>query len=121
MCPGCQAASGWKAELDGCRRCGSVRLVRRLGEVECRQCGYVVPPEESVGEHAALPRGLAMPSPAGVAKPAQKGASVAVATGVDETLPGGGSAPGLAEEVALALERVLGRADAKRAAQAPLA
>jgi uncharacterized Zn finger protein (UPF0148 family) len=70
--------------LDGCSNCGSVRLARRLGEVECRVCGHVVPPEAG------------------------------------ETLPGIGSAPGLAEEVALALERVLGRADRKRTAQVPL-
>ena len=77
VCPDCQAAPGLAAELDRCRKCGSVRLVRRLGEVECRACGFVLPPEGSSSE------------------PAGTGA--------------GGAAPGLAEEVASALERVLGR------------
>jgi hypothetical protein len=76
VCPGCQAAPGLAADLDHCRQCGSIRLVRRLGEVECRACGFVVPPEGAVES------------------------------------PGGGVAPGLAEEVALALERVLRKSDA---------
>jgi|SRR5215472_3393642 len=74
VCPDCQAGSDWTAELDPCRRCGSVRLVRRLGEVECRECGFVVPPQEALDPAAA-----------------------------------GGQAPGLAEEVAQALERLFGR------------
>lgn len=118
VCPGCQAAPGWSADLDACRQCGSVRLVRRLGEVECRQCGYVVPPEEPAGDGEALRGGVTLPSPGGTARRGHNGVSVA---GVGGALPGSGSAPGLAEEVALALERVLGREDRKRAAQAPLA
>jgi transcription initiation factor TFIIIB Brf1 subunit/transcription initiation factor TFIIB len=31
----------WTSELDRCRVCSSVHLVRRLGEVECRDCGAV--------------------------------------------------------------------------------
>ena len=72
VCPDCQAAPGLADELDRCRRCGSVRLVRRLGEVECRACGLVMLPGE--------------------AAPGQ----------------GGDVAPGLAEEVARALERMFG-------------
>lgn len=41
ICPGCQAAIDWSAELDRCQVCSSVHLVRRLGEVECRDCGAV--------------------------------------------------------------------------------
>jgi len=41
ICPGCQAAIDWTNELDRCQVCGSVHLVRRLGEVECRDCGAV--------------------------------------------------------------------------------
>jgi len=41
VCPGCQGAHDWTADLDRCGQCGSVRLVRRLGEVECRECGSV--------------------------------------------------------------------------------
>ena len=76
VCPGCQASADWTADLDKCRQCGSVHLVRRLGEMECRDCGMTVVPDEP----GSL---LAGPAPA--------------------------RAPGLSEEVALALERVLGR------------
>jgi hypothetical protein len=31
----------WTAELDRCGRCGSAHLVRRLDEVECRDCGLI--------------------------------------------------------------------------------
>jgi hypothetical protein len=74
ICPTCQGSHDWKADLDQCGRCGSARLVRRLGEVECRDCGHVVTPEDG----AVLVRS-------------------------------GGDAPGLSEEVARALDRVLGR------------
>lgn len=82
VCPRCQDAHDWADDLDHCGRCGSVRLVRRLGEVECRECGLVVSPEDAAGSSA------------------------------DE-----GQAPGLSEEVALALDRVLGW-DGKRSASA---
>ena len=82
VCPGCQASTDWTSDLDKCRQCGSVRLVRRLGEVECRDCGMTVPPD--------APGSLAV-GPAGAAA----------------------RAPGLSEEVALALERVLGRGAAR--------
>jgi len=80
VCPGCQACADWTADMDKCRQCGSVHLVRRLGEVECRDCGMIVPP---AGEGGLLSAG-----PAG---------------------PAAARAPGLSEEVAQALERVLGR------------
>ncbi len=41
ICPDCQATVDWTTELDRCQVCGSVHLVRRLGEVECRDCGAV--------------------------------------------------------------------------------
>lgn len=40
VCPACQAAHGWADDLDRCSACGSAALVCRLGEVECRDCGY---------------------------------------------------------------------------------
>ena len=83
VCPGCQAATDWTSDLDKCRQCGSVHLVRRLGEVECRDCGMTVPPD-APGSLSAGPAG------SGTAR-----------------------APGLSEEVALALERVLGRGAAR--------
>jgi hypothetical protein len=85
VCPDCQAGPEWLAELDRCWRCDSIRLVRRLGEVECRDCGFVTVPE-TPGETSAT--------------------------------PGGGSAPGLAEEVALALDKVLGRVRGRPVARA---
>jgi len=88
VCPGCQAAGDWKADLDKCRKCGSAHLVRRLGEVECRDCGATIPPVPEGGEPQVAGR------PPG--------------------LPGTDRAPGLSEEVALALERVLGRGAASR-------
>jgi hypothetical protein len=45
ICPTCQGSHDWKTDLDQCGRCGSVRLVRRLGEAECRDCGHVATPE----------------------------------------------------------------------------
>ena len=68
------------ADLARCPRCGSVHLVRRLGEVECRDCGTIVPPSAGLGEEE-VPGGSAS----------------------------GGPSPDLSEEVARALERVLGR------------
>jgi hypothetical protein len=52
ICPDCQAAIDWSNELDRCQVCGTVHLVRRLGEVECRDCGAVGQPAQE-----ALPEG----------------------------------------------------------------
>ena len=79
ICPQCQSAGEWVADLDRCAVCASIRLVRRLGEVECRECG-------NVGEPAV-------------------GASPVMS----QVAGDGPSAPGLAEEVERALARVLGR------------
>jgi hypothetical protein len=80
ICPGCQATFDWASDLDRCAVCGSVHLVRRLGEVECRDCG-------SVGQ----------PVPASDAA-------------LDESDAGdsGSAGSSLAEEVEVALSRVLG-------------
>src|ERR1039457_1511299 len=56
ICPGCQDAADWMAELDRCSQCSGVHLVKRLGEVECRDCGAIVPPSGS-GETGAGPEG----------------------------------------------------------------
>ncbi|MCW2940850.1 MAG: hypothetical protein JWN00_3835 [Actinomycetia bacterium] len=74
ICPVCQRGDEWPAELDRCEKCGSVALVCRLGEVECRDCGNL---------RIAL-------------RPAADGQ--------------GAETPGLSEEVAAALSRVLRRA-----------
>jgi hypothetical protein len=105
----------WKADLDPCRRCGSVRLLRRLGEVECRDCGHVVTPEDGAGHGLRAAPVVAVPAEVGVGAgglTAVTGAGV----GRDAELPGpsGAEAPGLSEEVARALDRVLGRGPAGR-------
>ncbi len=87
ICPGCQSSFDWRAALDRCPVCASARLVRRLGETECRDCGSVRPPAAGVG-------------PAIAGRPGETGPGGAA---------GGPAAPGLAEEVEQALERVLGR------------
>jgi len=105
ICPACQSSVDWVGELDQCPVCSSVHLVRRLGEVECRDCGYVREPSG--------------PGPVGVG-PVPGAASDAPSPGpgaAPETVPGIGpgadpdlgETPGLAEEVELALARVLGR------------
>ena len=58
VCPACQAQRDWTAELDRCGRCGSAHLVRRLDEVECRDCGLIrltsaVPAARTPGRHEA--------------------------------------------------------------------
>jgi hypothetical protein len=84
ICPGCQAAYEWTADLDRCAVCSSVHLVRRLGEAECRDCG-------SVGQAVAVQTGSG------------PGGSGPGRSGTDE-----GAMASLAEEVELALSRVLG-------------
>jgi hypothetical protein len=45
VCPACQESGEWTAELESCSRCASVHLIRRLGQVECLDCGLVREPE----------------------------------------------------------------------------
>lgn len=48
VCPACQAERpDWADGLDRCERCGSTRLSLLLGEVTCRECGYLA---EAPGE-----------------------------------------------------------------------
>ena len=99
ICPGCQAAFDWSADLDRCAVCSSVHLVRRLGEAECRDCG-------SVGQPAAAETLASAPGVGG-------GRGGAGGPGTGGGIGAGGAAEGgadsLAEEVELALSRVLGR------------
>jgi hypothetical protein len=44
VCPACQESGEWTAEVESCGRCGSVHLIRRLGQVECLDCGLVREP-----------------------------------------------------------------------------
>jgi hypothetical protein len=99
ICPACQSSVDWSAELDRCPVCSSMHLVRRLGEVECRDCGDVREP--SAAPASVTPISGAAAAPGGAAGDAG-GSSVGGDTDFGET-------PGLAEEVELALARVLGR------------
>src|SRR5258708_22887028 len=78
ICPTCQSSVDWTGEFDRCPVCLSVHLVRRLGEVECRDCGYVRDPGS-----------LAAAGPVAGAAPgaAASGAAPGVAP------PGGGAQP----------------------------
>lgn len=111
ICPDCQSAFDWTTDLDRCQVCSSERLVRRLGEVECRNCGSVRQPASS-----SLPGHLARPV-AGVpeqgrseqGRPEQGAAEpgdVATSAHVDTEAH---AMEGLAREVEQALARVLGR------------
>jgi hypothetical protein len=57
ICPACQATTDWAADLDHCPVCGSVHLVRRLGEAECRDCGAVGQPAEDGAADAGVADG----------------------------------------------------------------
>jgi len=80
ICPACQESADWTAELERCAKCRSAHLIRRLGQVECLDCGLVREPEALV--------------PAGGPDPASR--------------PSADTA--LADEVNQALDRLLGRA-----------
>ena len=103
ICPHCQASGDWMADLARCPRCGSVHLVRRLGEVECRDCGTIVPPSAGPGE---APGGEAL---GGETLESEALGGEALGGEVALTERAGGPSPDLSEEVARALERVLGR------------
>ena len=90
ICPACQSSFDWTGDPTTAL-CVRPSTRRRLGEVECRDCGYVREP--------------AGPIP-GVTPGATPGADPAAAS----SDPDLGVTPGLAEEVELALAKVLGRA-----------
>jgi hypothetical protein len=99
VCPACQVSADWRAELDECPVCASVHLVRRLGEAECRDCGWVRPSAPASG--TGLPGHLAALAP---------GAAGGGLEPEPEPAPGSRAAESdLAREVEQALARVLGR------------
>lgn len=95
ICPGCQVDGAWVTDLDRCALCASVHLVRRLGEVECRDCGAV---------------GVQAVAGSVVAGPVAGELTVGTGDSAADAVPAG-----LAEEVEQALARVLGRPGAKAA------
>jgi hypothetical protein len=113
ICPACQASTDWAADLDRCPVCGSVHLVRRLGEAECRDCGSVSQPADA---------GVSDVSDGGVSGASASGASGSEASGSEASGSGanasGATASGtvviegagadLADEVERALAKVLG-------------
>jgi len=112
ICPACQASFDWTSELDRCPVCSSAHLMRRLGEVECRDCGYVREPGAAVavaGLASVGAEGLTGVGGAGLGAGSGPGPEPGSGSGPGSE-PGFGETPGLAEEVELALERVLGRA-----------
>jgi hypothetical protein len=118
ICPTCQGMHDWKADLDQCGQCGGVRLVRRLGEVECRDCGFVAAFEDGAMLEVRAVPGVAVPAEVavgagGVAAISGAGvgrdAEVPSLSSTEVPVLSGADAPGLSEEVARALDRVLGR------------
>jgi hypothetical protein len=102
ICPACQESADWTAELERCTKCRSAHLIRRLGQVECLDCGLVREPEAGLnpGPNLGLNPGPLVP----VGGPDAAG-----------RVPAGSRPPGaadaaLADEVSRALDRLLGRA-----------
>jgi len=61
ICPACQSSGEWVADLDRCQVCASIRLVRRLGEVECKDCGNVGQPATAGPATATAGDGMTAP------------------------------------------------------------
>ena len=94
ICPACQESADWTAELERCIKCRSTHLIRRLGQVECLDCGLVREPEAVLNPGTLVPVGGA------------DAAGRAPAGG----RPSGAADTALADEVSRALDRLLGRA-----------
>ena len=91
ICPACHESADGTAELERCAKCRSAHLIRRLGQVECLDCGLVREPE------AVLNPGTLAPVGGGAAV----GRAPAGGPGAADTA--------LADEVGRALDRLLGR------------
>jgi hypothetical protein len=83
VCPACQESPDWTAELERCVKCHSAHLIRRLGQVECLDCGVVSE------QRAAFAPAVAADAP---------------------RRPPAAPDTSLADEVSRALDRLLGRA-----------
>jgi hypothetical protein len=94
ICPACQESADWTAELERCAKCRSAHLIRRLGQVECLDCGLVREPEAVLNPGTLVPVGG--PDAAGRASAGGR--------------PSGAADTALADEVSRALDRLLGRA-----------
>jgi hypothetical protein len=81
VCPACQRQAGWADALTACGRCGSRHLIRRLDFVECLDCRMI---RDAAPDTSPLATDAAAPA----RQPLRAD---------------------LADEVARALDRVLGR------------
>jgi hypothetical protein len=100
ICPACQESADWTAELEHCAKCRSAHLIRRLGQVECLDCGLVREPE--AGLNPGLDPGL---------NPGLDPGTLVSVGGPDAGgRPAGLGDTALADEVGRALDRLLGRA-----------
>ena len=59
VCPACQESGEWTAEVETCSRCASLHLIRRLGQVECLDCGLVREPDASLVSASPVDAALA--------------------------------------------------------------
>ena len=110
ICPACQESADWTAELERCTKCRSAHLIRRLGQVECLDCGLVREPE-------ALPNPGPNAGPTPGPNPGLNPGPLVPVGSPDAAgrMPSGSRPPGaadtaLADEVSHALDRLLGRA-----------
>ena len=107
ICPPCQESADWTAELERCAKCRSAHLIRRLGQVECLDCGLVREPEALLtpGLDPGLDPGLVP-----VGGPDVAGRAPAAGSASAGGRPSGAADSALADEVSRALDRLLGRA-----------
>jgi hypothetical protein len=104
ICPACQESTDWTAELERCAKCRSAHLIRRLGQVECLDCGLVREPEAATLVPARGVAGSDAPAraPAGSPDVPPRAPAAGRLSGAADTA--------LADEVSRALDRLLGRA-----------
>jgi hypothetical protein len=113
ICPACQESADWTAELERCTKCRSAHLIRRLGQVECLDCGLVREPEallnpglnpgQNPGQNPGLNPG---PNPGPLVPVGGPDAAGREPAG---SRPPGAADAALADEVSRALDRLLGR------------
>ena len=101
VCPACQESADWTVELESCARCGSVHLIRRLGQVDCLDCGLVREPAAS----------LVITGSPGSVRPERPGPfdPAASCDGAASSDSAASCDTALSEEVGRALDRLLGR------------
>jgi hypothetical protein len=117
ICPACQESADWTAELERCAKCRSAHLIRRLGQVECLDCGLVREPEALLnpGLNPGLTPGLTPGLNPGLNPGLTSGLVPVGGPDAAGRVPAGGRPSGaadtaLADEVSRALDRLLGRA-----------